>query len=95
MCVVREIKAIPIAFPVMVLLCIPARLYLHPRLFSEDELILLDGSPEEIEDWLLKQDPEEKAADKTAQAQHVADNGLSCQMMVSTMMGITKGVHLR
>ncbi|CAJ1924399.1 unnamed protein product [Cylindrotheca closterium] len=79
-CVVREIKAISIAFPVMVLLCIPARLYLHPRLFSKDELILLDGSPEEIEDWLLKNDPEEMAADKaqkSAQAQHVADNGLA------------------
>ena len=75
-CVVREIKSISIAFPVMVLLCIPARLYLHPQLFSEDELTLLDGSPEEIEEWLLKNDPEGKGADKAAQNEHIAANGL-------------------
>lgn len=75
-CIVREIKSISIAFPVMVLLCIPARLYLHPKLFSEDELILMDGSPEEIENWLLKNDPEGKAVDKKAQSDHVAANGL-------------------
>ena len=75
-CIVREIKAISIAFPVMILLCIPARLYLFPKLFSDDELTLLDGSPEEIEGWLLKQDPEAKAADKKAQDDHIAANGL-------------------
>ena len=75
-CVVREIKAISIAFPVMVLLCIPARLYLFPRLFSDDELVLLDGSPEEIEGWMFKQDPEDKAVDKKAQNEHIAANGL-------------------
>ncbi|CAJ1936415.1 unnamed protein product [Cylindrotheca closterium] len=78
-CVVREIKSISIAFPVMVLLCIPARLYLHPRLFSKDELTLLDGSPEEIEKWLLKNDPEGEAMDtpsKSAQVEHIAQNGL-------------------
>jgi len=75
-CVVREIKAISIAFPVMVLLCIPARLYLHPRFFTKDELTLLDGSPEEIDDWLRKNDPEGETPDKSAQDEHVAQNGL-------------------
>ena len=78
-CVVREIKAISIAFPVMVLLCIPARLYVHPRLFSKDELVLLDGSPEEIDRWLQKNDPEGETGDKpskSAQEEHIAQNGL-------------------
>ena len=60
----------------MVLMCIPARLYLHPRLFSEDELTLLDGSPEEIDRWLQKNDPEGETPDKSGQAQHIAQNGL-------------------
>jgi len=78
-CVVREVKSISIAFPVMVLMCIPARLYLHPRLFTKDELTLLDGSPEEIETWLLKNDPEGEAVEKpsrSAQEEHIAQNGL-------------------
>jgi len=78
-CVVREIKAISIVFPVMVLMCIPARLYLHPRLFSKDELTLLDGSPEEIDRWLQKNDPERYTPDKPskiAQEEHIAQIGL-------------------
>jgi len=50
---VKSLKTIAIAFPVMILLCIPVRIYLLPRIFSEDELTLLDGSPEEIEAWIL------------------------------------------
>lgn len=52
--VVKSMKMIAIAFPVMILLCIPVRMYLLPKIFSEDELTLLDGSPEEIEEWVLK-----------------------------------------
>ena len=52
--VVKSMKTIAIAFPIMILLCIPVRMYLLPKIFSEDELTLLDGSPEEIEEWILK-----------------------------------------
>jgi hypothetical protein len=52
---VKNVKAVAIAFPIMILLCIPVRLYLLPRVFDEKELILLDGSPEEIEKWLYHQ----------------------------------------
>jgi len=51
---VKSFKMIAIAFPVMILLCIPVRIFLLPKIFSEDELTLLDGSPEEIEEWILK-----------------------------------------
>ena len=50
---VKSFKTIAIAFPIMILLCIPVRMYLLPKIFSEDELTLLDGSPEEIEEWIL------------------------------------------
>jgi len=52
---VKSFKMIAIAFPVMILLCIPVRIYLLPKIFSEDELTLLDGSPEEIEEWILNE----------------------------------------
>ena len=51
--VVKSFKMIAIAFPIMILLCIPVRMYLLPKIFSNDELVLLDGSPEEIEEWIL------------------------------------------
>ena len=50
---VKSYKKIAIAFPVMILLCIPVRIYLLPKIFSDDELVLLDGSPEDIETWIL------------------------------------------
>eukprot|EP00529_Nitzschia_sp_RCC80_P010998 CAMPEP_0113484632 /NCGR_PEP_ID=MMETSP0014_2-20120614/24062_1 /TAXON_ID=2857 /ORGANISM="Nitzschia sp." /LENGTH=619 /DNA_ID=CAMNT_0000378241 /DNA_START=775 /DNA_END=2634 /DNA_ORIENTATION=+ /assembly_acc=CAM_ASM_000159 len=49
---VQNIKAIAIAFPLMTFLCIPARLFLLPRLFEGWELVLLDGEDEEIENWI-------------------------------------------
>lgn len=51
--VVKNFKMISIAFPLFILLCIPVRLYLLPKIFTDDELTLLDGTPEEIEDWIL------------------------------------------
>ena len=52
--IVKNVKAIAIAFPVMILLCIPARIYLLPRIFTDDELTLLDGAPEAIEAWVVR-----------------------------------------
>jgi len=54
--VVKNWKKISIAFPLFILLCIPVRIYLLPKIFNDDELILLDGSPEEIEEWILFND---------------------------------------
>ena len=49
---VQNFKKIAIAFPLMTLLCIPARLFLFPRIFEGWELLLLDGDDEDIEEWV-------------------------------------------
>jgi len=40
---IKAIKAVAIAFPLVIAACIPIRLYLLPRLFSKEELHALDG----------------------------------------------------
>jgi uncharacterized integral membrane protein len=49
--IVQNFKAIAIVFPLMTLLCIPARLYFLPRFFEGWELMLLDGEDEQIREW--------------------------------------------
>ena len=49
--VVQNTKQISIAFPFMTLLCIPARLYLAPKIFHGWELLLLDGEDDQIKEW--------------------------------------------
>ena len=49
---VKTIKTIAIAFPFFILLCIPVRIYLLPRIFAPFELIVLDGSPEEVDQFV-------------------------------------------
>jgi hypothetical protein len=50
--VVQNVKVISIVFPFMTFLCIPARLFLFPRVFEGWELVLLDGEDEQIEEWV-------------------------------------------
>jgi hypothetical protein len=49
---VINIKAIAIGFPLMTLLCIPARLFLFPKFFKGWELLLLDGEDDDINEWV-------------------------------------------
>ena len=49
---VQNFKVIAIAFPLMTFLCIPARLFLFPRVFEGWELLLLDGDDIDIEAWV-------------------------------------------
>lgn len=49
---VQNTPAIAIAFPFMTLLCIPARLFLAPKIFEGWELCLLDGYDEEVNEWI-------------------------------------------
>ena len=49
---VKTYKAIAIAFPFFILLCIPARLYLLPKIFQPYELTVLDGSPEQVNEFV-------------------------------------------
>ena len=49
----KSIKSVAIAFPIVIAACIPIRLYIIPRWFSEDELILLDsGDDALVDEWL-------------------------------------------
>jgi hypothetical protein len=49
---VKSIKAIAIAFPIIIALCIPFRVYVLPKLFTEEELIMLDSDETAIQNWL-------------------------------------------
>ena len=51
---VKSVKTIAIAFPIIIAACIPARLFILSKIFTKDELILLDSGDEEIEKWLEK-----------------------------------------
>jgi uncharacterized integral membrane protein len=50
--VVQNMSVISIIFPLMTLLCIPARLYFLPRFFTGWEMLLMDGDDEDIKDWV-------------------------------------------
>jgi hypothetical protein len=50
--VIKSIHEIAIAFPIIIALCIPIRLYLLPKFFNDFELILLDSEDSEIDEWL-------------------------------------------
>jgi hypothetical protein len=54
----RSIKVIAIAFAVVIKVCIPIRMYILPRWFTENELILLDAEDEEIERLVEKLEAE-------------------------------------
>ncbi|CAB9515057.1 Electroneutral sodium bicarbonate exchanger 1 [Seminavis robusta] len=67
--VIKSIKSIAIAFPVVIALCIPIRLYVLPRLFEKQELVFLDSEDDEIEEWIGKiavgDDTEERSGEDT------------------------------
>ena len=50
--VVKAVKAIAIAFPIVIALCIPIRLFLLPKIFTPDELTLIDGDDDAIQQLL-------------------------------------------
>lgn len=58
--VVKSIKAIAIAFPILIALCIPVRIYLLPKIFNEDELILIDSDPNTVKMWIANKEQEEE-----------------------------------
>eukprot|EP00581_Thalassiosira_minuscula_P018268 CAMPEP_0183720026 /NCGR_PEP_ID=MMETSP0737-20130205/12760_1 /TAXON_ID=385413 /ORGANISM="Thalassiosira miniscula, Strain CCMP1093" /LENGTH=777 /DNA_ID=CAMNT_0025949833 /DNA_START=40 /DNA_END=2373 /DNA_ORIENTATION=- len=56
---VKSIKAIAIAFPILIAACIPIRLYVLPKIFTADELILIDSDPNTVKMWLANQQAED------------------------------------
>jgi hypothetical protein len=49
---VKSIDVIAIAFPIIIFSNIPIRSFLLPRIFTKDELVVLDGDDTEIEAYL-------------------------------------------
>ena len=49
---VKAIKPIAIAFPVVIALCIPFRMYVLPRIFTEKELVMIDSDDAVVAEWL-------------------------------------------
>ena len=43
----------------MIALCIPIRLYALPKIFTEDELILIDSDPKTVKTWIAHHEEEE------------------------------------
>jgi len=52
--VVKSVKSIAIAFPIIIAAFIPFRIFILPKIFTKDELILLDGEDDEIEEWKVR-----------------------------------------
>mmetsp|Transcript_24819 Transcript_24819/g.57144 ORF Transcript_24819/g.57144 Transcript_24819/m.57144 type:complete len:543 (-) Transcript_24819:144-1772(-) len=65
--VVKTIKAIAIAFPIVIALCIPVRVYVLTKIFTKEELIMIDSDEETIKRYLEKNEatpPEEEVSEK-------------------------------
>lgn len=62
---VKSIKVIAIAFPIVIAACIPFRMYILPRIFSEGELIVLDSEDEVIEEWIRNHKNDEEIQNNT------------------------------
>ena len=54
--VVQNFQVTAIIFPLMTLLCIPARLLLLPKMFDGWELLLLDGQDKDIYRWVRRKE---------------------------------------
>ena len=62
--VFRSISAIAIAFPIIIKLCIPVRMYLLPRWFSTEELIMIDTDDETVQAYLAYKENKEGGGKK-------------------------------
>lgn len=57
---VQNTPSVAIVFPFMTLLCIPARLFLAPKIFYRWELCLLDGYDDEVEAWVAAKEKQRR-----------------------------------
>lgn len=51
--VVKAIKMIAIAFPLVIACCIPIRVYLLPKIFTEKELVMIDSDDDAVKAFLV------------------------------------------
>jgi len=52
--VVKSIKVIAIAFPIIIALCIPMRLFILTKIFTPEELVMIDTDEDTVKKWLAK-----------------------------------------
>jgi hypothetical protein len=78
---VQNTPKLAIVFPLMVLICIPSRLFLLPKLFEGWEILLLDGDDDTIGVWLEAKKAQEEGRmyvrpdlKKLHQSSHGADS---------------------
>jgi len=57
---VKAIKTIAIAFPLVIAACIPFRLYILPKIFTAKELIMIDGTDTEVQHYLNSESQKEE-----------------------------------
>lgn len=61
---VKAIKTIAIAFPLIIACCIPIRMYILPKIFTEKELVMIDGDDDAIMKWLAENRDDGEAGEK-------------------------------
>merc|ERR1712050_740536 len=66
--VVKSIKQIALAFPIVIAACIPIRIYLLPKWFDQAALALLDGEDEDVEHVLQENAKQGKGDEQHAPA---------------------------
>jgi len=66
---VKSIKSISIAFPIVIAACIPIRLYILPRIFTLEELVMLDSDDGTIKRYLEYKRKGEAQAQKLIDAE--------------------------
>ena len=71
--VVKAIKIIAIAFPIVIAACIPFRMYVLPRIFTQKELVMLDGEDEAVKKWLEDEKEERRKAREIEDLEHQED----------------------
>jgi hypothetical protein len=52
-CVI-SVQTVSIIFPIIIALCIPFRTYFLPKLFTDEELVMIDGDEAQVQKWLRK-----------------------------------------
>jgi hypothetical protein len=77
---VKSIKTIAIGFPLVIAVCIPTRVYLLPKIFSEEELILLDTDDETVK----KMFADKEAANKQASPEYDSQDVEPVEVQVGT-----------
>jgi len=78
---VQNTESIAIVFPFMTLLCLPARIFLAPKIFEGWELCLLDGYDDEVNEWLRLKEASMKNKSVESGSEDVATTSPSADLL--------------